>query len=118
MEFLEYRQVIERHNSLAAKMQLFKGACNMFQVMNPLDMIASQIKNFEVTQARHVFDLHDCVIREVKFLTVLKLIDLIVKLLDLFRQQASEIDLSGFLRRDAVSFLPSTDCFCEWNSVD
>ena len=113
MNFLEWRQVVECHNLIVAKPQLLKGGGNIFQVLYPLDVVASQRQNFEVLQALHGHDLCDCVGREAKDLTVLKLVDLIVQLLDLIRQQASEIDICGLLRRDAALRLPSADCFSE-----
>jgi len=113
VEFLKRRHVVDCHNPIVAKPQLLEGGSNIFQVLNPLDVVARQRQNFQILQALHGHHLEDCVGREAKDLTVLKLVDLIVQLLDLIRQHTSEIDLGGLLRRDAALCLPSADCFSE-----
>ena len=113
VQFLEGRHVVELLNDIVAKPQLLKSGRNIFQVINPSDVVARQRQNFEVLQALHGHDLGDCVGREAKDLTVLKLVDLIIKLLDLVRQHACEIDFCGLLWRDAALCLPSANCFSE-----
>ena len=77
-QFLERGQVVKSFNLVVGKPELLKGGCNVLQVLNSLDVVSGEGQNFEVLQALHGHDLNDGVSAQGQFLTVLKLVDLVV----------------------------------------
>ena len=84
--------------------------------MNSPNVVTGEGKNFEILKALHGHDLNDGVRRQRKLLTVLELVDFVIKLLDGVGKLADQADFSGLLRRDTVFLLPSADSFSKGNT--
>ena len=113
---MEGRDVIQLLNLVVGEPELLEGACNILEILNSPDVVSGERKNFQVLQALHGHNLDDGVRGQRKFLTVLELVDLVIKLLDGVGKLADQADFSGFLRRDTVLLLPSADSFSKGNT--
>ena len=116
VELLKRRQVVESLDLVVGEPELLECGSYIFEVLDSLDVVAGEGENFETLEALHGHDLNDGVCRERQPLTVLKLIDLVVKLLNGVGQLADEGHFGGLLRRDAVLGFPPTDGFTERNA--
>ena len=81
-EFLERGHVVKPLDLVVREIELLKSCCDIFQVLNSLDVITSEGKNFQILQALHGHDLLDRVRGKRKLLAILKLIDLVVQSLE------------------------------------
>ena len=81
-EFLERSHVVKPLDLVVREIELLKSCCDIFQVLNSLDVITSEGKNFQILQALHGHDLLDRVRGKRKLLAILKLIDLVVQSLE------------------------------------
>ena len=116
MELLKGRDVIKFLNLVVGKPELLKGARHVFEILNSPDVVTGEGKNFEILKALHGHDLNDGVSRQRELLTVLELVDFVIKLLDGVRKLADKADFGGLLRRDAVLLLPPADSFSKGNT--
>ena len=116
MKLLKGRNVIQFLNLVVGEPELLKGAGHVLKILNSPDVVSGQGKNFEVLKALHGHDLNDGVRGQRELLTVLELVDLVVKLLDRVGKLADQTDLSGLLGRNTVLLLPSADSFSKGNS--
>ena len=110
-ELLERRHVVKSLNLVVGEPELFESCGDILQILDSLDVVTSEGKNFQILKALHGDDLLDRVRGEGKLLAVLKLIDFIIKLLERVGELAHQLDLRSLLRRDAALGLPSADCF-------
>jgi len=113
---LERREVVKSLDLVVGKPELLKCRRHILEVLNSLDVVAGEGKNFEVLQALHWHNLDDGVCRKRKFLAVLELIDFIVQLLNGVRQLADERYFRRLLGSDPVLGLPSFDGFAQRDS--
>ena len=116
MKLLKGRDVIQFLNLVVGQPELLKGARHVFEILNSPDVVTGEGKNFEILKALHGHDLNDGVRRQRQLLTVLELIDLVIKLLDGVGKLTDQADFGGLLRRDTVLLLPSADSFSKGNA--
>ena len=116
MELLKGRDVIQFLNLVVGQPELLEGARNVLEILNSPNIVTGERKNFEILKALHGHDLNDGVRRQRELLTVLELVDLVIKLLNGVGKLADQADFSGFLRRDTVLLLPSADSFSKGNT--
>ena len=112
-ELLKGRHVVKSFNLVVAEPELLQCGGDIFQILNPLDVVAGERKNFQVLKALHGHDLLDGVSRKRKFLAVLELVNLVIQSLNLVGQLAAEIDLGGLLWRDSCLLLPLANGFSQ-----
>ena len=116
MELLKGRDVIQFFDLVVGEPELLQGAGHILEILNSPDVVTGEGKNFEILKALHGHDLNDGVRRQRQLLTVLELIDLVIKLLDGVGKLTDQADFGGLLRRDTVLLLPSADSFSKGNS--
>ena len=116
MQLLQGSQVVKSLNQVVRKPKLLKCGSDILKVLDSLDIVAGKRQNFEVLQALHWHDLNNGVRGQRQFLTVLKLVDVIVKSLDLVGQLADKADLGGLLGRDSTLGLPPANSFFQSNA--
>ena len=116
MKLLKGRDVIQLFDLVVREPELLQGARHVFKILNSPDVVTGEGKNFEILKALHGDDLNDGVSRQRELLTVLELVDLVIKLLDGVGKLADQADFGGLLRRDTVLLLPPTDSFSKGNT--
>lgn len=79
---MKRRQIVESLDLVVGEPELLECGSHILEVLDSLDVVAGEGENFEALQALHGHDLNDGVCRERQLLAVLKLIDLVVKLLN------------------------------------
>ena len=115
-ELLKRRHVVKSLNLVVREPELLERGSDVLQVLDPLDVVAGEGKNFQILQALHWNDLLDHVRGEGKLLAVLELVDLVVQSFEWIGQLADEVDFSGLLGRDTRLLLPLADCFSKRDS--
>ena len=94
---------------------MLKGARHIVKVGDFSNVVPAQRQDFEVLQTRHRHDLTDRIRRQRQLLTILKLIDLLIELLNQAWKLGNEGNLSGLLGGHACLLLPSADGFAQAN---